>query len=808
MDTFLKDLRYAGRGLFRNPGVSVIAVLALGLGIGLTAVMFSIVYGALYRGLPFDGAERIMTLDESRPAQGYEGMAVSIHDYTDWRARQRSFEDLGALFQGTVNVRGSERPERYDGAFMTANTLEILGVQPILGRGFTQDDMQPGAPMALLLGYRAWQQRFGGDRDVVGRSVTVNGEAGQVVGVLPEGFAFPELQEVWVPLRLDPVAIPRGEGQSVSVFGKLREGVSVDQAMVEFSGIASQLASEHPETNEGVVARIRPYTEAFMGNEERGILLTMLATVVMVLLIACANVANLLLARAAVRTRDVAIRTAMGASRARVIVQLMGEAGVLAAAGAVLGTAVAWVGITLFARAVAGTDPPFWFQFTLDLPILAFVVGISALAALVSGAIPALRASATDVNSVLKDESRGSSGLHIGRLSRWLVVAEVAMSVALLVASGLLVKSAVRVDRMALPFPSENVFTARVGVFEERFPDASARLRFWDDVEGRLAALPGVRAAGLGTSLPGQGANNGRLAVDGESYTEDRDLPTARWAAVTPGYLEAFQVEALQGRTLNRLDGADAAPVVVVNESFARDHFPDGQVLGRRIRLGGLDSTDPWREIVGVVPDLGMEGVGDPDDDPPAGFYLPLAQYDTRFVSLAARVDGQPLALTAQVRDAVAAADPDTPIYWVDTLRGRIDDNLWFYRVFGTLFAAFGVAALFLASVGLYGVMSFSVSRRAPEMGIRMALGAEGRQVRSLVMRQGMRQIALGLVLGTGLAVLVARGLGILLYEAKPWDPTTYLGVFALLTLTGLAATLVPALRATRVAPVEALRSE
>ena len=804
------DLKYAGRGLSKSPGVTLIAVVALALGIGLTTVMFSIVYGALHRGLPFDGAEGIMHLGRANPTQDIRSMDVTIHDYRDWRERQRSFQHLAAFYQGTVNVRGTERPERYDGGFMTANSFDVLGVEPFLGRAFQPEEEDPGAPQVVILGYRVWQERYGGARDVLGTPVTINGEAGTIIGVMPEGFEFPVAQEVWVPLRLDHRTLERGTGTTLDVFGNLSEGVSLDAAATEFAGIAEQLAAEYPETNEGVTATIGPYTDEFIGDEERRVLYSMLFTVVLVLVIACANVANLLLARAAVRTRDLAIRSALGADRWRVVFQMLSEAVVLAVVGAGFGVGLAWVGITAFDRAVAATDPPFWLDFRIDLPILVFVLGITLLAALVAGILPAVKASAADLNSVLKDESRGSSGMQIGRLSRVLVVGEIAMSMALLVASGLMVKGVVTLDNEEYVIPTENVFTARVGVFQERFPDEAARARFWEDVERRVAAIPGVRAAGLTGSLPLTGAFGSRVAIEGESYEADRDLPLARFAPVTPGFREPFDVEVLQGRWIETTDGLGDPEIVVVNEAFVARHFPGGQPLGRRIRIGGRDSDDPWREIVGVVPNHRMEGVGDPGNeeiDVP-GFYLPLAQYDLRFVSIAARVDREPLRIATDVRDAVGAADADTPIYFVQTLEQAMEQNLWFYRIFGNLFLAFGLAALFLASVGLYGVMSFSVSHRVSGMGVRMALGARASQVTGLVLRQGLGQIALGLVFGTGLALLIARGLTLVLYQVEPFDPVTYLGVFALLLVTGLGASAVPALRATRVDPAVALSAE
>jgi predicted permease len=810
MEGLLKDLRYAGRGLFRSPGVTVIAVVALALGIGLTTVMFSIVYGALHRGLPFDDADRIVALDRTNPSQDIESMAVPIHDYVDWNARQRTFDALGAFYQGTVNIRGSERPERYEGAFMTANALEVLSAQPLIGRWFTEDEARPGGPMVAVLGYQVWQDRYGGDRGVLGETVTINGRAGEIVGVMPEGFEFPVLEEVWVPLQLDPVQLERGAGTGLQVFGRLAEGVSIDQAMQDFTGIANQLSAEFPATNEGVLPVIRPYTDEFIGQEERTVLYTMLATVLLVLFIACANVANLLLARAAVRTRDVAIRSSLGASRWRVVVQLMAEAVVLTAVGALLGTLVAWIGAGMFARAIEPTDPPFWIDIRIDGPILGFVIVASALAALVSGAIPAIRASRTDINSVLKDESRGSSSLEIGRLSRWLVVAEVAMSVALLVASGLMIQSVVRLNGIDYSYPHENVFTARIGLFEERFPDAAARDRFWDEVVERAQSLPGVRSAALMTTAPGLGSYGTRIQIEGESYTADRDIPFARFAVVSPEFFDTFESAVVQGRVFNRLDGPDASPVTVVNESFVARFFPDGQAIGRRIRQGGLQTEAEWVEIVGVVPDMGMTSVGDsPEESPPHGFYLPLKQGDQRFLTLAAVTDEvAPLALAGPVRDLVAGVDADTPIYFVETLETAIDRNMWFYGIFGGLFAAFGAAALFLASVGLYGVMSFSVGRRIQEMGIRMALGAGGRDVLRLVLRQGMGQIAIGMVLGAGLALLVTRGLTAIIYDAPPWDPATWAVVFVVLGTTGFLASFLPARKATRVDPMVALRYE
>lgn len=807
MSEIVRELRAASRIITRSPGTAVIAVLALALGIGLTTVMFSIVYGALYRGLPFADADRLLHLERANPSQDIESMGVPIHDYLDWRDAQGSFEELAAFYTGTVNLSGGDRPERYRGAFITANGFEPLGVRPAVGRLFAEGEDVPGAPPVVLLSHHVWRDRYDRDPAVVGRTIRVNGEAATVVGVMPEGFRFPILEDVWVPLRLDPAELARGEGTWLEVYGRLREGVTVERARAEMSTIAQRIAGEHPETNEGVVPLIKPYTEEFIGPEETRVLWVMLGAVSLVLLIACANVANLLLARTTVRVRDLAIRTAIGAKRSRIVGGLLLEALVLALAGLVLGAGIAWGGIELFDRAVADTNPPFWLVFDLDLPILLFMAALTGGAALVAGLFPALQASSADVAEILRDESRGTSSFRLGRLSRVLVTAEVAFSAGLLAASGLMMKGMVNLRGLEYPFATENVLTARLALFESEFPEEEQVQGFYRDLVTRLRSATGSPAS-LTTALPGLGSGGQRIALEGEVYATEEDRPFLRRVVVAPGFLEVFDVGVLQGRALDERDGREDLPAAMINESMAERHFEGQDPLGRRFREGPDDEKGVWRTVVGVVPDLYMEGVGNPDADP-EGYYVPLAQVeDARFMSIVVRARGDALSLTPTVRETVSALDPDLPLYYVDTLQGAIDDSTWFYGIFGTLLATFGVAALFLASVGLYGVMAFSVSRRTREMGVRMALGAAARDVLRLVLRQGAIQVTVGLLLGLGLAVLLGQGLQLILFEVKPWDPVVYLLISAVLAGTGILATAIPAHRATRVDPTEALRQE
>ena len=801
--SFLKDLRYGARKLVRNPAFSAVSVLTLALGIGLTTTMFSIVYGAMYRGLPFERSERLMHLERNNPSRDIQSMGVTLHDLADWRAQQRSFEGLAVFTGGTVNVSGTEKPERYDGSYMSANAFQLLRQKPHLGRVFREGDDAPGAPAVVILGYDLWHDRFGGDPNVIGTTIRANGETAEVIGVMPRDFRFPVNEEIWLPYREQPDA-KRGEGPQLEVFGRLKDGVSIDQASVEMNSIARRLALTYKESNEGVGATVKPYTEEFIGDEVATLLFTMLGAVFLVLLIACANVANLLLSQAAMRSKEVGVRTALGASRGRIVMQFLTEPLVLAAVGATLGVGMAWVGTRLFNNAIAGTDPPFWIDIKVDAPILLFVLAITVFCTLVSGLLPALRVSGGNVHEVLKDESRGSSSFRGGQLSRALVVLEVALSVALLVAAGLTIKSITRLRTIDYGFPVNNIFTARVGLPEVAYPDSAVQERFYTQLHQRLAEVRGPEAYALSTGLPVLGSGGGNVAIEGKSYAEEKDYPTTHVQSVSPGYFGVFQV-AVDGRDFNAQDRWGSLPVAIVNASFARKHWGSESAIGRRIRMGGADSQQPWRTVVAVVPDMWADGT---DNEEPEAVYLPMAQAPERFVSVVARTRGEPLALTAAVRDAVASLDADIPIYFVDTLEARIAEQTWFYRVFGTIFMIMGAVALALAAVGLYGVMAFNVSRRTREMGVRMALGARPDDVIRLVLRQGLWQIGIGMVIGIFLAAGLAQGLKIILFQVSALDPVIFGATIVVLAAAGLAACFVPARRATRVDPMVALRYE
>ncbi len=788
------------------------AVLALALGIGLTTAAFSIVYGALMTGLPYPGGSRVAVVARANPARDIQRSAISIQDFADYATSQKSFTALGGYTSGTVNVSasgdGADRlaAERFNGSWFTADAFRVLGVPPLLGRTFSAVEAAPGGERVAVLSYSLWQQRYEGDRGILGRPIRVNGDVYSVIGVMPQGFDFPDRMQIWLPLQTDPLATKRGEGQYLVTIGKLRPGVGLKQASADLATTAQRLATTYPEADSGFTARAMSYTDWSIGPQPRQLLYTMLGAVFLVLLIACANVANLLLDRAAHRTKEVGVRTALGATRAEVIRQFLAESSALALAGLALGIVVAWIGIRLFNNAIADAEVPSYIHIALYPPVLLFAVGAGVLSSLAAGVIPAVQSSRTNVSEVLKDESRGSSSLHIGRMSRALVMVEIALSCALLVAAGLMVKSVTRLRTMDPGFTTTDVFTARVG-YPLVYTDSVRQQRFFRQLERRVAALPGVRAAAVSSGLPGarQGLGGNRFALDGATYARDVDYPITRTAWVSPGFFATLDIPLSRGRLFTDADREDAPQVAIVTQPFV-DRFLKGQdPLGRRVRLGASRSTQPWLTIVGVVP--AVFG-GDPDDPQPPVVFRPLAQANTNFVYISARTAAAPMAITSQVRQVAAQLEPDLPLYWVMPLGEAIAQPLWFVRVFGTVFMIFGFVALFLAAVGLYGVISFSVSRRTREVGIRMALGARARDVVRAIVGQGMVQLAVGMGIGLAAALVISRLMSVILFDVRPRDPVVFGGVATTLVLAGILASALPALRATRVDPLTALRAE
>jgi predicted permease len=800
MDRFALDVRATLRSLRRSPGTTIIAVAALAMGIGFTTTMFSIVRGAT-RSLPFDEPEELVIVTTTLPRLGVNDAGASAFDYRAWSERQRSFDGLAAFTTTATNLSGDGASAgRHDGALVTAGTFALLGVQAADGRVFDADDERPGAPAVVILGHDLWVRRYEADPEILGRTIRTDGEERVVVGVMREGFAFPIHADLWMPLAL-PVAPDPEEGSRFTVFGRLRDGAGLGSATTELGAIAAQITRDHPATHADAGIRAYPFAELEMPREFILGLYLMVGAVSFALLIACANVANLLLARAAGRTREVAIRSALGAGRRRVVGMHLVESLVLAMIGGVIGLAFAHIAVRFFALSTSSIIEAFWMHFAIDGRVVLFATLLVGIAAVAAGIAPGFRASSVDPAELLRDASAGSTGMRIGRMSRALVVVQVALACGLLIMTAIFVRSAIGLRATPMPFDAHGVLTAQFGLTPAQQSDPVARGRLIRTMHNDLSAIPGIGPVALVSALPGRGSGRWSFGLDGIEQRADGTLRYANVMLVTPGFLDVHDAILDRGRDFGWQDDLDAAPVALVNRSFVERFSPDRAAIGRRVALAGREF-----EIVGIVPDLMMHDIEDTNAE---GVYVPALQWRQWVgVRLMAKTTVDPPSLIAPVRAAVHALDPDMPIYETLTLHDAIFADKKVLDTFGTLFFLFGLGALFMTVVGLYGVVAFAVTRRTREIGIRMALGARRRDVLHMVVRQGSRQVGLGLAIGLLLALGVSTALSAAIEPIRPASPTTFAAVGLVLVITAFAATIVPARRALRVQPVDALRHD
>lgn len=795
--TSLNDLRLGVRRLVRTPAATLTVLAALSVGIGLPALMFSLVSSAVFPTLPFEPGDRIVRVKRVE----LEPITAEALEY--WRARQRSFEGLYAWVERPVNLTvGGESGEPVYGAGLDVAATEALAVRPLLGRAFTEADAVPGAPAVVLLGHEVWRTRLDGDPGVIGRTVRVDGQTVEVVGVMPEGFAFPFIHSLWTPLRVDALR-PERDPQGLSVFGILREGVSSKTALAELSELDRQRprAAGEPEP---VTLEVRAFTDIVNpAGQSQLIAGLMLAVGVLVLLVACANATNVLLAQAAGRARDVAIRTALGASRLRIALQYWSELALLAFAGAAGGVLLASVGLRLIRNAIP-PGMPFWMDLRIDPSTLAFVAAAAVLAAIAAGLAPALHSAGASGQDLLKDSSRGASSRRLGRVMRRLVGLEMAVSFVLLIAAGLFVRSAVNLETYDFAFAPEEVYRAHLRLPEGRYDGAADRMALASRLETELSAIPGASGAALATALPGVGADLRAVALEGVHDPAGPELPEVWDVAATPAFFPLFDAPALEGRLFDARDRAGSLATAIVNQSFQRRHMPDGAV-GRRIALPDGRGETKWLTIVGVVPDLFAAGL---DNDPQDAVYRPLAQAAPPGFQLAVRSEGSAMALAAPVRAAVSRVDSDAALFFITTLQKSIEGANAQFRWMGALFLVAGGLSLFLAAIGLFGVMGFWVTQRTREIGVRMALGGRRGAIVRLVVRQAALPILLGVAAGLLLAAPVAWLARDILLDVPPFDPIVFGTVAGVLVGAGALGCLLPALRATRVDPQRALAGD
>src|SRR5512133_546200 len=822
LDSFRQDIRVGLRLLFKDKTFCFLAVLVLGLGIGGATTQFTIVNAIVLRGFSFPHPEQLMSVGLIDPKASNQnnnfglGNIPTAQDYEGLKATQKSFSMMAGYLNGsTVNVTYKNNPQRYTGAYVTEDFFKIIGVSPVLGRDFTAADNKPGAEKVTILGDEIWRRDFGADPNVVGESVRINGKAATIIGVMPPNFKFPISEELWTPLYNEFPPQPRGDlrlgasNNAPAVMGRLKAGVTIDQANAEFIALARHLAEDNPKTNQNLTsASVQPLLNTFTGVQFRQTVWAMLAAVVLVLLIACVNVMNMQFGRAALRAKELAIRGALGATRWRLVRQMLTESLVVAIFGAVAGILLAYWSVDLLTRSMdalpAGFGLPYWIQFTIDARVLAFTVVITLVATLVSGLVPALISAHSNAAEMMKEGGRGNTSRLVNIITRLLVIGQIALTAALLIAATLEIRSIRNQLQLDYGYDENAIYTARMALMEGAYTE-DGRREFFKRTVRELRANPEFESAALSDRFRMTFAGGGQYEVDGQNYLTDRDRPRGNFESVSDNYFSTLGLKILEGRDFTIDDADTKQPVAIVNATFARKHWGNRSALGHQVRIFNPGEPERWRTIVGVVPDTLMQGPFDQQTDS-AGFYMPIlgASPATQFCTVLVRPRAGQRAETLgpALKKAITQLDSDVPIYFPGTVARLHDETLSGNRIVVSLFAIFGGVAFVLSAVGLYGVMSFSVNQRTQEFGIRMALGADAKRIFRMVMQQGAWQLVIGLVLGAGgaallLGVLAAAALKNILFKVNALDPTIYFAVAGLLTLVAAASCFVRARRAT-----------
>jgi putative ABC transport system permease protein len=807
-DTLLHDLRFASRLLIRDRWFTAAVVVALALGIGVNTTVFTVINGWNLRDLPVDEPGRLMHLS-TRDAQGRQ-RGVSYPDFLDWQGGLRAFTGLAAYADTSMNLVVEGHPaDHLAGCFVSANVFSALRARPIVGRDFRREDDQPGTAPVIIIGHRVWIERFGGDSSAIGRTIRLNGAPATIIGVMPPGFMFPYLAEIWQPIaQMSDLAAQPRDARAIGVFGRLGDGVTLVQARAELSAFSSALAAEFPATNAGVQGTVVRFTDQFFGNLTEGPPFIMMVAVGFVLLIACANAANLLLARAASRRPEISLRRALGASRGRIVRQLFIESLLLAAFAGVFGLLLAWPLTRAIAAETADFELPYWARIAFDARVFGFVAAIGVATALVFGLAPAWKLSGAGMAERLGDAARTTS--EASRSRRWmsgLLVGEIALSVILLTSAGLLIRSARALYAADQAIDLPNLVTGRLSLPPGRYSSPQERIAFYEQLELRLASIPSMSSAAIGTALPFFGAARRHVALESDLDPAAAETRWVQTLAIGPRYFETLGLSLQRGRSFDARDGLPGHETVIVNERFVTAYLPGRDPIGRRIRL--IDSGPPGAAsasltIVGIAPIVRHA----PATDARPAVYLPWRASPAATMQVMMRGRDNTAASVSLVREEVRALDPDIPLYNISTLERLSQQSRWTQRAVSSLLGLFASIATLLSAMGLYAVTTYSISRRTSEIGLRMALGAQRRQVAWLFLRGTLVHVGLGLTMGVGGALAMGQLLRGVLVQTNPLDPYTFTSVLVLLAVVALFACLAPTWRASALDPAVALRRD
>ncbi|HEY7910575.1 MAG TPA: ABC transporter permease [Blastocatellia bacterium] len=804
MESLIQDLRYALRVLIKKPGFTAVAVITLALGIGANSAIFSVVNAVLLRSLPYEDGDRLVWIWGTQPQ--LDKAPVAPANFLDIKEQNEVFDNVAAFRGQSGALTGQYEPERVRVAAVSADFFSLFKVLPLLGRVFNNQDEQSGNTQVIILSHALWQRRFGSNPGILDQKLTLNDRPYSVIGVAPAEFQYPTYADLWIPLVFDAKEKSIRDTHSLSAVGRLKPGASIEQGQANIGLIAATLEQNYPRTNTGIGMRIVPLKEQITGSIQTQLLI-IFAAVGFVLLIACANVANLMLARAASRQKEMAIRTALGAASSRLARLLLTESVVLAVVGGVLGLLLAYWGTQLLVSA-SPTHIPRVKEIAVDLRVLGFTILLSFLTGILFGITPALQARRTDLNETLKEGGRSSSqGLGGYRMRKIFVVSQMALALVLLISAGLMIKSFLKLQQVDLGFNERNLLTMQVTLPRSKYNDGQTRAAFFQRAVDRIKALPGVEGAGAITNLPLSGANDSTsFIIEGREPSPDGKAPLTEYRSITPDYFRAMGIGLVKGRFFDETDQPNTSKVAIINESLARRFFGDQEPIGQRI---GLSGPPDWREIVGVVRDVRHYG---PDNEPKPETYVPYNQNQASYLqygSMALVIRGEnPSNLVSGVRGEILAVDSSQPVYNAKSMEQVVADSVAQRRLDTLLLALLAAVALLLAAVGTYSVMAYTVAQRTHEMGVRMALGAQPRDVIKLVLGQALSLALIGVTIGLGAAFGLMRFVSGLLYGVSLADPVIYIGLALLLGAVAILASYFPARRATRVDPLSALRSE